>query len=41
MKPKLKKHYLFYMKNELELYAYTEDPDLAKAFEDLRDMKKF
>ena len=41
MKSKLKKHYLFYMKNELELYAYTEDPDLAKAFEDLRDMKKF
>lgn len=41
MKEKLTRHYLFYLRNELELYAYTEDPNLAKSFEDLRDMEKF
>ena len=41
MKVKLKKHYLFYLRNGLELYAYTEDPKLAEAFEDLRDMRRF
>ena len=41
MKSQTKKHYLFYLKNELSLYAYTEDAVLAKEFEDLRDMSKF
>ena len=41
MKLKPKKHYLFYLKDELELYAYTEDPKLAEAFEELRDMRRF
>lgn len=38
---KKKKHYLFYQKNSLELYAYTESHRLAKGFEAVRDMEKF
>lgn len=41
LRDKLYKYWFFYSKDTNELYAYTDDKNLANGFESQRDMNKF
>jgi hypothetical protein len=41
MSKKKYKYWIYYLKSTNEIYAYTDNKDYAKSFENMRDMKMF